>query len=156
MTERIISRKKWKFLEMRPVWTWMDMRKAKRGKNCAAKTQYRKFETNISRKGIARPRPNFHVHVSASDLCTVFPQSLCLFCCRKICGPILGIYKSLKDDGGNGDCGRAIPFQGIHKWHFRCSVVWPPPSGHRGGQKWDDFACHWGICRRPKGGGINY
>jgi hypothetical protein len=25
----------------------------------------------------------------------LFPRSICLFCCRKICGPILGIYKLL-------------------------------------------------------------
>jgi hypothetical protein len=27
----------------------------------------------------------------------IFPQLVCLFCCRKICGPILVIYKSLID-----------------------------------------------------------
>jgi|LakMenE18May11ns_1017448.scaffolds.fasta_scaffold9586978_1 hypothetical protein len=27
----------------------------------------------------------------------LFPQSVCLFCCRKIGGPILGIYRSLTD-----------------------------------------------------------
>ncbi len=27
----------------------------------------------------------------------IFPGSVCLFCCRKICGVILGIYKSLTD-----------------------------------------------------------
>ncbi len=27
----------------------------------------------------------------------IFPQSICLFCCKKICGQILGIYKSLTD-----------------------------------------------------------
>jgi hypothetical protein len=27
----------------------------------------------------------------------IFPGSVCLFCCREICGPILGIYKSLTD-----------------------------------------------------------
>ncbi len=27
----------------------------------------------------------------------IFPRSVCLFCCRKICGPIMGIYKSLTD-----------------------------------------------------------
>ncbi len=27
----------------------------------------------------------------------IFPKSVCLFCCMKICGPILGIYKSLTD-----------------------------------------------------------
>jgi hypothetical protein len=26
-----------------------------------------------------------------------FPGSVCLFCCRKICGPILGICESLTD-----------------------------------------------------------
>jgi hypothetical protein len=35
---------------------------------------------------------NFHIHMSVSD-----SWSVCLFCCRKICGPILGIYKSLTD-----------------------------------------------------------
>ncbi len=39
--------------------------------------------------------PNFHI------LCQwaiyIFPQSVYLFCCRKICGPILWIYKSLTD-----------------------------------------------------------
>jgi hypothetical protein len=33
-----------------------------------AKTHYRKFETNIPRKGIAGLSPNFHIHVSVSDL----------------------------------------------------------------------------------------
>ncbi len=42
--------------------------------------------------------PNFHIHVSVSDLQYIFPRrSDCLFRCRKICGPILGIYKSLTD-----------------------------------------------------------
>jgi hypothetical protein len=27
----------------------------------------------------------------------IFPRSVCLFCCREICGLILGIYKSLTD-----------------------------------------------------------
>jgi len=27
----------------------------------------------------------------------IFPGSVCLFCCMEICGPILGIYKSLSD-----------------------------------------------------------
>ncbi len=46
----------------------------------------------------------------------IFPGSVSLFCCRKIFGPILGIYKSLTD------WGRAIPRKGIHIWDFRCSV----------------------------------
>ncbi len=36
---------------------------------CTAKTQYRKFETNIPRKGTARLySPNSYIHVSVSDL----------------------------------------------------------------------------------------
>ncbi len=56
--------------------------------------QYRKFETNIPRKGNERASVPFHIHESVGDLQYIFPGSVCLFCCRKICGPILGIYKS--------------------------------------------------------------
>ncbi len=38
--------------------------------------------------------PNFHIHVSVSDL--YIPRWVCLFC-RKICGPILEIYRLLTD-----------------------------------------------------------
>jgi hypothetical protein len=53
-----------------------------------------------------------------------FPGSVCLFCCREICGPILRIYKSLTDkcECGNWNLGRAIPRKGIHKWDFPCSA----------------------------------
>jgi hypothetical protein len=47
------------------------------------------------------PKQNFNVlppssftYISVRDS---YPGSVCLFCCRKICGPILGIYKSLTD-----------------------------------------------------------
>jgi hypothetical protein len=33
-----------------------------------AKMQYRKFETNIPRKGIARPKSQFHILVSVRDI----------------------------------------------------------------------------------------
>ncbi len=39
--------------------------------------------------------PNFHIHVSVSDLC--FPTTDLPILLQKICGPILGIYKSLTD-----------------------------------------------------------
>jgi hypothetical protein len=35
---------------------------------CTAKTQYRKFETNIPRKGTAHLQSNSNIHVSVSDL----------------------------------------------------------------------------------------
>jgi hypothetical protein len=57
----------------------------------------------------------------------IFPGSVCLFCCREICGPILGIYKSLTTHEcgcGKWEWGWAIPRKGINKWDFPCSVVW--------------------------------
>ncbi len=104
-----------------------------------AKTEYRKFETNIPRKGIVRPQfskrywsdqgaaaplqrltnqwvactkkrgntENSKQIFPEKELCElsvpiftltclraiyIFPWSVCLFCCRKIGGQILGIY----------------------------------------------------------------
>jgi hypothetical protein len=39
--------------------------------------------------------PNFHIHVSVSDL--YIPTTDLPILLQKICGPILGIYKSLTD-----------------------------------------------------------
>jgi hypothetical protein len=51
------------FAEIYTVLAWVG-----RDPHCKQK-QYRKFETNIPRKGIVRPpSPNFHIHVSVSDL----------------------------------------------------------------------------------------
>jgi hypothetical protein len=50
--------------------------------------------------------PNSYIHVYVSDLYTVFPLSVCLFCCRKIGGPIVGILyinRSQKHECKNGD-----------------------------------------------------
>jgi hypothetical protein len=35
---------------------------------CTAKKQYQKFDTNILRKELRGLSPNFHIHVSVSDL----------------------------------------------------------------------------------------
>ncbi len=53
-----------------------------------AKNLYRKFETNIH-------SPNFHIHVSVSDL--YIPTIDLPILLHEICGPILRIYKSLTD-----------------------------------------------------------
>jgi hypothetical protein len=45
--------------------------------------------------------PNFHIHVSVSDL--YIPTMDLSILLQEICGPILGIYKSLKDTCGNWD-----------------------------------------------------
>jgi hypothetical protein len=39
--------------------------------------------------------PNFHIHVSVSELYS--PTMVLPFLLEEICGPILGIYKSLTD-----------------------------------------------------------
>jgi hypothetical protein len=56
----------------------------------------------------------------------IFPRLVCLFCCRKICGPILGEYINRSQ---THECDVEIRteatqflFLGIHKWEFRCSV----------------------------------
>jgi hypothetical protein len=54
----------------------------------------------------------------------IFPWSVCLFCSRTIGGPNVVIYRSLTQthECGNYGTGRAIPFLGIHKSKFLCSV----------------------------------
>ncbi len=53
----------------------------------------------------------------------IFPRSVCLFCCRKIGGPIVEIYKSFTEhECGNQDLRRAVSFLGVHKSVFLCSV----------------------------------
>ncbi len=54
----------------------------------------------------------------------IFLWAVCLFCCREICGPILGIYcinRSQTHECKNWDWGSAISRKGIHKWDFPCS-----------------------------------
>jgi hypothetical protein len=49
------------------------------------------------------PKQNYNIPSPSSYtliyLCKIyiFPGLVCLFCCREICGPILGIYKLLMD-----------------------------------------------------------
>ncbi len=65
--------------------------------------------------------PNFHIHVSVSEL--YIPTMGLPFLREEICGPILGIYKSLTDTWmWNWGWGHAIPRKGIYKRNCRCSV----------------------------------
>ncbi len=57
--------------------------------NCAA-LLFPKLNNNVF-------SPDFYTHISVRDLYTIFPGSSCLYCCSQMCGPILGIYKSLTD-----------------------------------------------------------
>ncbi len=54
----------------------------------------------------------------------IFQGSVCLFCCWEICGPILGLYKSLTDTWmWKFGLKPWIPRKGIHKWDFPCSAA---------------------------------
>ncbi len=58
-----------------------------------AKTVYRKFKTKVPRNETAWPQSQFlYTHVGASDL-YIPTIRLPIFCCRKIGGPNVGIYK---------------------------------------------------------------
>jgi hypothetical protein len=84
--------------------------------------KYQKFETNISRKGIARPQSQFSPFICLWAI-NIFPRSICLFCCRKYVNRSWEyINRSQTHECGNWDWGRAIPRKGIHKWDFCCSV----------------------------------
>jgi hypothetical protein len=60
----------------------------------------------------------------------IFPQSVCLFCCRKLRKLLyvdqyweyLNGSQAQTHECGNRDWGRAISFLGIHKRDFRCSA----------------------------------
>jgi hypothetical protein len=67
--------------------------------------------------------PNFHIHVSGSDL--YIPTIDLSILLQEICGPILEIYinRSHTHECGNWDWGHTIPRKGIRKWDFLCSVL---------------------------------
>ncbi len=88
-----------------------------------AKTQYRKFKQIFPEKELRGLSPNFHTFMCLWVI-YVFPGLARLFCCRRICGRLLGIYlyHSHIHEWGNWDWGRLIPFLGIHKWDLLCSA----------------------------------
>ncbi len=86
------------------------------------RTQYRKFETNIPRKGIALPQSQ----LPHSRNCERFINSH-----NRSDYSVAGKYgdqsweyiiRSQTHACGNLDWGRAIPRKGIHKWDCRCSA----------------------------------
>ncbi len=57
-----------------------------------AKTQYWKFEQIFPEKELRGLSPNFCIQIVCERFIQYrFPRLVCQFCCRKICGPILGI-----------------------------------------------------------------
>jgi hypothetical protein len=85
--------------------------------SCTAKTQYRKFETNVLWKGWRGISPNFHIHVSVSYL---YSQDRSAFSAegKYVDGSCEYVNRSQTHECGSWDWGRAIPFLGIHLLGF--------------------------------------
>ncbi len=87
-----------------------------------AKTQYQKFETNIPRKRNCAASVPISTFICLWAI-YIFPWLVCLFCCREICGTILGIYKSITDIWmWKLGLRPRNSFLAIHKWDFHCAV----------------------------------
>ncbi len=69
--------------------------KEDRVKAALQRTNTENGKTNVPRKKLLRHSPNFHIHVSVSDL--DIPTIDLPILLQEICGPILGIYKLLPD-----------------------------------------------------------
>ncbi len=85
-----------------------------------AKTQYRKFETNVPRKGIPRPQSQF----PHSCVCErfIFSHDRSAYSAAGKYVDRSWEYINRSQKCGNQHRGRAIPFLVIHKWDFLCSV----------------------------------
>ncbi len=92
---------------------------------CTAKTQYRKFETSIFRKGIARPQSQFPHSCFCERFITSHKRSVYSAAGKYVDRSWEYINRSQIHECGNWDWSRAIPVLGIgiHKWDFRCSAV---------------------------------
>jgi hypothetical protein len=62
---------------------------------CTAKTKFQNLKQIFPEKEYRGLSPNFHIHVSVSEL--YIPTMGLPFLLEEICGQILGIYKSLTD-----------------------------------------------------------
>ncbi len=88
------------------------------------KTQYRKFETSIPRKGNARPHSQFPHSCVCEGFIYMYTHDRSAY---SAAGKHVGQYweyinRSPAHKCGNWDWGLAIPFLRIHKWDLCCSV----------------------------------
>jgi hypothetical protein len=87
-----------------------------------AKTQYRKFETNIPRKEIAAPRSQFPHLCVCKRFINCHDRSAYSGVGKYVDQSWKYINRSQIHECGNWDWGRAIHFLGIHKLDFCCSA----------------------------------
>ncbi len=87
-----------------------------------AKSQCRKFEKNIHRKGIARPQSQFPYSCVCERFIYSHDRSAYSAAGKYVDRSWVYINRSQTHECRNWVWGRAIPRKGIHKWDFRCSV----------------------------------
>ncbi len=95
---------------------WLDtrLRSTERSQRRTAKILYRKFETCIPRNELRVHSPNSCTFMFLCAI-NIFLRSVCVFCYRKTGGPMVGnIHRLQTHECVNWDCGRAVPFLGIH------------------------------------------
>ncbi len=88
-----------------------------------AKTQYRKFKTNVPRKGTARPQSQFLHSCFCKRFIYYHDRSAYSAAGKNVDRSWEYINPSQTLEYGNGDWGRAVPFLGIHKSEFLCSAA---------------------------------
>ncbi len=91
---------------------------------CTAKIQYRKFETNIPSKGLARPQSQFPNSFVCERFIYSHDRSAYFFAGKYEDRYWEYINRSQTHGCWNWDWGSSVPFLGKHKWDFRCSVGW--------------------------------
>jgi hypothetical protein len=81
------------------------------------RTNTENSEQIFPEKELRGHRPNFHIHVSVSDL--YLPTIDLPILLRERCGPILGMRHMNVEIGTEA---AQLPDKEIHKWNLRCST----------------------------------
>jgi hypothetical protein len=101
--------------------TWTALRKGKQKCMYTAKTQCRKCETNIPRKGTVRPQSQFPHACVCEQFIYSHDRSAYSAAGKYVNRSWEYINRSQTHECGHWDWGRGI--LGIHQWDFRCNAV---------------------------------
>jgi hypothetical protein len=114
------------FCTTKPLWVgnfWDKLKKLLANHSNSTKTQYRKFETNIPRKGIALPQSQFPQSCVCERFIYSQDRSAYSAAGKNVDPSWEYINRSQTQECGKWDLDSAIPFLVEHKWDFRCSAV---------------------------------
>jgi hypothetical protein len=137
------------------VWNWNKNRKEDDDFVCChwklshtAKIQYRKIETNIPKKGIARLQSKF-LHLCFCGR-FIFSHNRSVFCCRKIGGPIMEyIYRSQTHECGveiGTEAAQFLFWENINRISLQCTTY--PPGQHFNYDYLPSFSLSLSLCSR--------